>query len=194
MFSSQGKAPPLSPVLLAGLLARPLSPRLLQPLLDAILAVLNRRHPGLFERLSCLKKPVFLIDPVDLPLFFVLDADPSHPRLTATRDSDGRAVAVIRGPLLALIDLLEGRVDGDALFFSRVLSIEGDTEAVVALRNAVDDADIDLRHDILASLGPLAPPARIALNLGRLVYGRLNEDLELLKAAARASQSKGHEA
>lgn len=191
MFTSRGKPPPMSPVLLAGLIARPLPPLLLQPALNATFAVLKRRHPGLFERLSCLTKPVFLIDPTDLPLVFLLDADPDHPRLTAARHSDGQAVATIRGPLLTLIDLLEGRMDGDALFFSRGLSIEGDTEAVVALRNAVDDADIDLRGDLLASIGPLALPVRHALNLGERLYVRLNDDLALLKTSAQATQSNG---
>lgn len=172
-------------------MARPLPPQLLQPVLDAVFAVLMRRRPGLFERLSCLTEPVFLIDPVDLPLVFLLDADPAHPRLTAARESDGRAGAVIRGPLLTLIDLLEGRLDGDALFFSRALSIEGDTEAVVALRNAVDDAGIDLRGDLLASIGPLARPARHALGLAGRLYARLSDDLEMLKASAQAPRPKG---
>lgn len=194
MFPSRGKPPPLSPVLLAGLLARPLPPQMLQPVLSAAFAVLNRRHPDLFERLSCLADPLFLIDPTDLPLVFLLDADPNHPRLTAARESDGRAAATIRGPLLTLIDLLEGRMDGDALFFSRALSIEGDTEAVVALRNAVDDAGIDLRGDILASIGPLARPARHALGLGGRLYARISDDLALLTASAQAPRAKGPEA
>lgn len=194
MFPSRGKPPPLSPVLLAGLLARPLPPQMLQPVLDAAFAVLNRRHPDLFERLSCLTEPLFLIDPTDLPLVFLLDADPNHPRLTAARESDGRAAATIRGPLLTLIDLLEGRMDGDALFFSRALSIEGDTEAVVALRNAVDDAGIDLRGDILASIGPLGRPARHALGLGARLYARISDDLALLTASAQAPRAKGPEA
>ncbi|MHA1597485.1 MAG: ubiquinone anaerobic biosynthesis accessory factor UbiT [Alphaproteobacteria bacterium] len=190
MFPSRDKSPPLSPVLLAGMMARPLPPRLLQPVLDAMFVVLTRRHPGLFERLSCLREPIFLIDPVDLPLVFILDADSQHPRITAARENDGRATAVIRGPLLTLIDLLEGRLDGDALFFSRNLSIEGDTEAVVALRNAIDDADIDLRGDLLAFLGPLAPPTRHALDLGGRIYTRLSDDLDMLRAAIQAPRAK----
>ncbi len=193
MFLAHGRPPPLTPVLVAGLLARPLPPQLLQPLLDAVFSLLRRRHPGLFERLTGLSAPIFLIDPIDLPLIFELDANPDHCRLTAARLGSGRAVATIRGPLLALIELLEGRVDGDALFFSRTLSIEGDTEAVVALRNAVDDAGIDLRRDLLEALGPLAPPVRHALGLGQRLYARLNSDLEILRASAQATPVKGSE-
>ena len=183
MFPTHGKTPPLSPVLLAGLLARPLSPRLLQPALDAIFAILNRSHPGLFERLSCLNETVFLIDPIDLPLVFILDADPEHPRLTAAREDADRAVATIRGPLLTLIDLLEGRIDGDAMFFSRTLSIEGDTEAVVALRNAVDDAEVDIIGDVLAAAGPLATPVGRALDLLSRLFSRAQADMQLVHDA-----------
>ncbi len=184
MFPVRGNPPPFSPVLLAGIAARPLPPVLLQPFLDAAMAALCRRHPAMFERLSGLDNPTFLIDPIDLPLVFLLEAVPERPRLTALRRADDRAAAVIRGPLMNLIELAEGRIDGDALFFSRGLVIEGDTEAVVALRNAVDDTDIDLAGDILSSLGPLAEPARRALGLGRRIYARLGEDLDMLRSSA----------
>lgn len=176
--------PPLSPVLLAGFAIRPLPAVLLQPALDAAMAAFHRRHPDVFERLSGLDHPVFLIDPVDLPLVFILRPDPRAPRLSAARHAESASVdAVIRGPLLRLIDLLEGRIDGDALFFSRELTIEGDTEAVVALRNAVDGAEIDLVGDVLSRLGPLARPARRAAGLATALLARAAEDLETLRAA-----------
>lgn len=183
MFSS-GPTPPLSPVLLGGLAARPLSPKLLQPALSAAMATLSRRHPGLFERLSDLGSPVYLIDPIDLPLAFVLTADEEHPTLVAVRDGEGSgAVATIRGPLLNLISLLEGRIDGDALFFSRDLVIEGDTEAVVALRNAVDGLEIDLMAEMTASFGPLAGVVRKVAQLGQGVFSRMADDLSILHGA-----------
>lgn len=60
---------------------------------------------------------------------------------------------------MSLIDLVEGRVDGDALFFSRKLHISGDTEAVVALRNIVDGAEIDLVSDFASAFGMFSGPA-----------------------------------
>ena len=191
MFPTYKNPPPFSPILLAGIVARPLPLPLLQPFLSKIFTVLIHRHPGLFERLSDLTDPTFLIDPVDLPLAFVLDATPEHPSLTAGRKANKDVAAVIRGPLLTLIDLMEGRLDGDALFFSRALKIEGDTEAVVALRNAIDDAGINLTNDILESFGPFAPPARQALGLGGRIYARLRDDLELLRASSQTPNSGG---
>ncbi len=184
MFPTRGNPLPFSPVLLAGIAARPLPPVLLQPFLDTAMAALSRCHPRMFDRLSGLDNPTFLIDPTDLPLVFLLEAVPEQPKLKALRQADERAAAVIRGPLMTLINLAEGRLDGDALFFSRGLVIEGDTEAVVALRNAVDDSDIDLAEDILSSLGPFAVPVRRALELGRRVYARMSDDLDLLKSTA----------
>ncbi len=191
MFPSHGKPPPLSPVLLAGLVSRPLPPRLLQPVLDAVFKRVMRKHPDLFDRLSGLGNPVYLIDPTDLPFSFLLNADPARPRMLVTvdgRDGVGNmcASATVRGPLRSLIDLLEGRMDGDALFFSRSLNIEGDTEAVVALRNAVDDANVQLTDDVLASLGPFSGPARRALKLGEQLYHRLDQDLEIVRASVHA--------
>ena len=68
--------------------------------------------------------------------------------------------ARISGPLAALIGLVHGAFDGDALFFSRDLVISGDTGAALALRNAVDDAELDLAEEFSAMTGPLAAPMR----------------------------------
>ena len=55
-----------------------------------------------------------------------------------------------------LFDLIDGSLDGDALFFSRKLRVTGDTEAVVALRNALDDVDGGVVESITRAFGPLA--------------------------------------
>lgn len=170
--------------LLAGITAAPLSPFWLQPGLTLALGVMRRRHPDLFDRLSSLDDPTYLIDPVDLPLVFMLSLNPDHPQLSARRRGDGaNTAATIRGPLMALIDLLQGRVDGDALFFSRALVIEGDVGAVVALRNAVESVEVDLLDDLLSVLGPLARPAGQAIRLGNSLLGRAARDLAAIHSA-----------
>ncbi|WP_407642371.1 ubiquinone anaerobic biosynthesis accessory factor UbiT [Aliiroseovarius halocynthiae] len=75
----------------------------------------------------------------------------------------GRGAARIAGPLAALLGLVHGAFDGDALFFSRDLVIEGETAATLALRNAVDDAELDLSQEMLRLSGPLAEPLQHAL-------------------------------
>lgn len=174
--------PPFSPVLLAGLALAPVPVRLLQPLFDAILKVVRTRHPDILERLAAYPDAVVGIDPVDLPFTLMLEPIPEQPRLTVCRDfGDIRPTAVIRGPLEMLFALAEGRIDGDAAFFSRRLVIEGDTEVVLALRNAVDGAGIDLEADFAATLGPLARPLRYAADVGGRLFGRISRDMSLLR-------------
>lgn len=185
MTLSRHRVPPLSPVLLAGLALRPVPPLFLQPALSAAYAVMRRRHSGVFERLAELGDALIVIDPVDLPIVFLLRPGGDRPGLRAARDGAG-ATATIRGPLLALIDLLEGRVDGDALFFSRDLVIEGDTEAVLILRNAVDAEEIDVLDDLTSVFGPLAGPARKVAEGALAIFSRLEEDMEILRLAMAA--------
>jgi predicted lipid carrier protein YhbT len=63
--------------------------------------------------------------------------------------------------MLRLVDLLEGGLDGDALFFSRDIEIEGDTGAVLALRNAVESEEIVLFEEFAGALGPFGAPVRL---------------------------------
>ncbi|MBT3307184.1 MAG: lipid carrier protein [Alphaproteobacteria bacterium] len=180
--------PPLIPVFLAGIALKPLPPILLQPVLDATMAVLSKRHPGLFARLKTLQDCLFIIDPVDLPFDFLLRVSTTtHLRAIAKNAPRNETpTATIRGSLTTLTQLLEGRLDGDALFFSRDLMVEGNMEAVVMLRNAVDGAGVDLRTDLLSAFGPLRRPVgRLADGALRL-FTRMERDLESLKRALTA--------
>jgi predicted lipid carrier protein YhbT len=186
MLRAGRQAPALSPLLFVGLALRPAPRPALQAAASFAMAAMLRRHKGVFARLEGVASPVFLIDPVDLPISLLLDAGPPAPRLTVLCDGDpvpAPPAAAIRGPLPALIELLEGRTDGDALFFSRTLAVEGDMAAVVALRNAVDGADIDLANDLLRPLGPLGVPVRRLAAAAGALYRRADHDLEVLRAA-----------
>jgi predicted lipid carrier protein YhbT len=183
-----GQPAPLTPALLAGLAARPLPPAALQPLLTLAMAAVARHHGEVFARLDGLGDCAFLIDPVDLPLDFLLRPGANPPSLTAVRSGDASGgagefapTATIRGSLLSLIDLLEGRVDGDALFFSRKLSVEGDTEAILTLRNAIDGAGIDLIDVAASAFGPAAGIARRLLSPVETLVRRMTRDLEALQ-------------
>ncbi len=181
--------------MLAGLALRPLPPRLLQPVLDRLLERVLERHPDLFERLSEVTDPIYLIDVTDLPFGFVLAARPPELRVVR-RGAEPGAVpsATIRAPLTTLLALVQGRLDGDALFFSRDLTVEGDTEAVVALRNAIEGADLDVVEEALGILGPLAGPARQLVRRGEAVFRAATADLETLRQAAVAPLTRRTEA
>ena len=113
----------------------------LGPALTRSLRALARRRPGLFDRLGEFAAERFFIDPVDLGFAFVVVPDGARATVRATgKDAGGDCSVVIRGPILTLLALLDGTQDGDALFFNRVISISGRTEAVLALRNAIEVA------------------------------------------------------
>lgn len=188
MSQPYGGAPPPLPALLAGAVLRSVPRGLLRPVLAGAMTVVQRRHPDAFGRLDALGDADFLIDPVDLPLYLVLRLKAGVPRLSVVRHQADAAPprAIIRGPLPVLVELLEGRVDGDAVFFSRDLAVEGDMEAVVALRNAIDNAGIDLAEDLLSPLGPFRRPARRALRAARVLFARARRDTEIVRDAVVA--------
>ena len=138
-------------------LARPLP---LTPLELGVALTMSRvvaRHGGMFERLGAARRKRFGIDPTDLPFAFVLTPDPAAPRVEAVRELKGAEIdARIAGPFLVLLDMVRGRLDGDALFFSRDIVVEGDIEAVVALRNALDAEAVDIVAETAAAFGPAA--------------------------------------
>jgi predicted lipid carrier protein YhbT len=150
-------------------LLRPLPLGPLQPILARIVRRVARKRPELFRRLGphCARR--FAIDPTNMPFVLLLQPDPKRPRLSAVRRGrTGACDAQIAGSFLTLLDLVDGRLDGDALFFSRTLRVTGDTEAVVSLRNALDDLEGSVADDTAELFGP---PGRAALARLRRLRG-----------------------
>ena len=177
-------SPPLSPVLLAGIGLTALPPAALQPLLDAVMLVLKRRHAAMFTRMEDLAGCTFRIDPTDLPFDLLLRPAPAPSLKAVAKEEGGEAeTASIHGPLATLAALLEGKLDGDALFFSRDLTVAGDTEAVVTLRNIIDGAGINIREDVLWAAGPFGRPVKVVACGAEAVLARMSEDIDLLKRA-----------
>lgn len=138
---------------------------------------LLKEHPDLFERLGEYKAKRFAFLPSDLPLAFIVE--PARPSIRVMRKpaTQDLADASVEGPLFLLLALLEGRCDADALFFSRDLSVTGDMEAMLAMRNALDGADIDLPRDLSRLAGPLAP-----------LFGKMGRDIRRRALNGETSQ------
>jgi len=187
---SSTRPPFLSPGLFAGLLLRPVPPALLNPMLAAGLSRALACHPKLLSRLPETCRGDVLITLTDLQMSIILHLAPPGARLSvATAATRRTAVAGISGPLPVLIDLLEGRVDGDALFFSRDLAFDGDTEIVVALRNALDGVDLSVA-DFLPLPAPLsAARPRITALISKL-HDLATGDLELIRRAVMAGPER----
>ena len=97
--------------------------------------------------------------------------DPSGSR--RRRRSDGRRDGDVERALKVLHggggvgELVDSEEDGDAAFFSRDLEVSGDTEAVVRLRNALDDVDGSIAEETAAMFGR---PGRAILARLRRAY------------------------
>lgn len=132
----------------------PLPSFFLQPVLGRIVRHITKNRPELFNRIGPHKNKIFLIDPINMPFAMLLTPDPDAPCLKAVRRHKiGNYDARIAGSFLTLLDMVDGRLDGDALFFTRDLTVEGDTEAVVCLRNALDDMDGSIADDVADIFG-----------------------------------------
>lgn len=168
-----------------------LVPRLGRRASDALLArllhLLADRHPRAFEALREMPDARVLIEPVDAPVALLMRVGPELSLHALPRGGNGMgealgdagADAIVRGPYDKLLDLLEGRIDGDALFFRRELSISGDTALILALRNTLDGED---EMDLVAGAASIAGPLARALPVLRRNAGPV---LDRIDAARR---------
>jgi predicted lipid carrier protein YhbT len=148
---------------------------IIQPILGHIASHVALDHPELFARLGSHARKRFMIDPIDLPFVLILSPDNHRPTLRAYRRYEKPAHdAGIAGKFFNLLDMIDGSQDGDALFFTRDLRVSGDTEAVVALRNALDDFEGSALDSVIRSFGPLAKPAALAVSGMRALQSRQN--------------------
>jgi predicted lipid carrier protein YhbT len=101
-------------------------------------------RPSFASRLAEHAGRTFAIDPVDCPFVFLMTPCEGRTAVRVVRDLSVAAHdARIAAPLIVLLGMIDGTYDGDALFFSRHLMIEGDTGACLALRNAIENAELD---------------------------------------------------
>jgi predicted lipid carrier protein YhbT len=162
--------PPLA--LLRGA-ATVLPPRLLASVANAIVRRLDRSHPKLLANLARLDRAVVHIAPSDLPYGFALSVGCEPVTLTLVDRRPAVTDAEVSATVAVLVDLLEGRIDSDTLFFRRDLVISGNTAVIVGLRNVLDREELRLTDELGALCGPLRPAARaLALALERML-GRL---------------------
>jgi len=146
----------------------------IQPALRRIVNLIATNNPDMFSRLGPHYKSHFVIDPVNLPFVLVLRPDPDDLLLVAHQRNDiPPHDAKISGKFLDLLMLVDGDLDGDALFFARDLVIVGNTEAVVCLRNALDDIDGSIAENVADIFGL---PGRTALKFLRRANQRDNSN------------------
>jgi len=140
----------------------------IQPILKHISGFIIKKHPDIFSRLGVHTNSVFVINPSNTPFVLRLVPDSKGISLTAHRRNEGIEYdAKITGTFLTLLKMIDGGLDGDALFFTRDLKLEGNTEAIVCLRNAMDDLEGSVVDDIVDACGPFSRPLNRALEILR---------------------------
>ncbi|HMN73613.1 MAG TPA: sterol-binding protein [Rhodoblastus sp.] len=145
---------------------------LLQPLLTRIVRRIATNEPDMFDRLGPHRSATFVIDPVNLPFALVLRPQPDRPEFFASARSALPACdARIAGKFLDLLHLVDCDEDGDAMFFSRGIDVSGNVEAVVCLRNALDNVDGSIAAQAADMFGP---PGRFALDFLRSLGAQQN--------------------
>lgn len=150
---------------------RPLPLLPLEIFLQQLTSSIVRRHPGILERIGRSGLLRFGIDPIDVPFAMEIALRDNSASVRLMRSLDERHLhARIAGTLAALIGLVDGESDGDALFFSRDIAVTGDIAAVLALRNAVDAAEIKLIQEAVALVGLWVSQP------GRLLRGLLTDE------------------
>lgn len=161
------------PIPLARKLLRVMPPPVLARGTEVIVALMRKRHPKLFKNMARLDPALVRLNPTDLPYQFALRMGPD-PDFTLYDGNEDSFDAFVSGSLECLIDMLEGRVDGDALFFARQLRVTGSTEVIVALRNTMDREEINLYDEILAVCGPFASPVTKVVDFMQLLAAKYN--------------------
>jgi predicted lipid carrier protein YhbT len=141
------------------ILARALMAATPSPLVElgaaALLGRMRADHPDLFRALDESRRTTIRFELTDSSRRFLLRFGEQRPSLRLARADDPPADACVKGSLDALLALLEGRIDGDALFFTRALVVEGDAAAIVMLRNLLDRETISVLDEAASLFGPL---------------------------------------
>ncbi len=191
--------PTLSPALFLGFAAKPIPVTILQRIINKFVDKLVADNPEFITRLSCIDSPSWCIVPTDLPFVFyisIAEVDETEKLNVDVYKKDElypTAKATIYASIVHLIQMMSGQTDGDAMFFGRDLHIEGSTEAVVALRNAMDGSGIDIEEKIVEYSGIFAPVANFSLNFSKSIWQssqRILDDIQHATLGDIAEQMK----
>ena len=140
---------------------------LLARLVSLMMRSMRRRHPKLFDNFGKLDPAVIHVEATDLPHRIAIDYGRGRMEVRVLLDERGPPPdAKVKASLMTLVDLLEGRIDGDSMFFTRGLEVTGSTTVIVAVRNTLDREEVDIRDEIAAAFGPFEKPAR---RIGRAI-------------------------
>jgi len=134
-------------------------------ILNSVANKIYRNHPSMAERLQPIINSSFFVKITNLPFNVFFTIEEKGVAVKALHNSEQpTADLTISSDLTSLVNIFEGDEDGDKLFFSRKLQINGNSEALVTLRNAIDSQDINIVEEISAPFKIFANPAKSVIN------------------------------
>ena len=120
-----------------------------QYLLDLLSSRINHLYSKLIFRLKALENKIIIYKPTFSEKFLKMTILNGKIRIKIGTANDVKNADVkISCEIIDLLKLSEGEVDGDALFFSRNIVIEGNAEILVLLRNALENEGLEFRNII----------------------------------------------
>lgn len=181
----QAVIPSFSPELLLRPVMRLLPDMIVRSAITQRLCGFHRDYPGIAARLSDIQGAVFEINVIEFPYPIYLGIGSGGEIQIRYGAHEDKPDVRVSGTLHGFVRMLDGTDDGDALFFSRSLRIEGDTEALLTLRNAMDSENVDFLRLLVPS--PLhAAAKRLSAPLRSLIKAA-QEDLDVIADSIRGS-------
>jgi len=113
---------------------------------------IKKKHPDVMERLSTTYGKTVYAFFTDLNYGVLTKISENKTIVEKYKAREIKADLLLKGNFFDLISIIEGKMDGDALFFSRKIEVEGDTEMLITIRNAFDSADIKLFKEFIFSI------------------------------------------
>ena len=186
----------LSANMLIGMLLQPIIPKIIvQKAIDSLTAYFTKIHPGVVDRMSDYAPARIVLNPTDMPFYFLAEFTKSnfHILYIENDDIDLQEITTISATFDFFLKMLERQSDGDALFFSRQLMIEGDTTIVVALRNILEAENVNINDDINETFGTLSPMVNFIKNLSIGILAKTDKSITQIKQSIVGKLSSDHE-
>lgn len=184
--SNSSSIPDFSVSLLLGQLLNPVISRsILQIGIDKLTNLFVKQHPRVISKMAKFTPCRMVLIPIDMPFCFFVEFTPDDLNINIIDNNafSGDNLTCIKSSLELFVKMLEGNLDGDALFFSRKLSIEGDTTSIVALRNILEAESINIKDDIEETLGVFSKLFYFVNNIACGIYNDVNDNLDIVKTS-----------
>ncbi|NQY43579.1 MAG: SCP2 sterol-binding domain-containing protein [Legionellales bacterium] len=183
-MDNKNNTKPFSIVSLMSSLTSPLIPRpLIQKTIDILTNSFVEMHPNVIQRMAEFSPAIMILDPIDLPFSFLTEFTKNDLKIIIVDDDKymGNDITKISAPIGFFLNMLEGEKDGDALFFSRQLTVEGDTTIIVALRNILEAESVNINQDIDEKFSSFGKIIHFVKNLVSFIVIKSDQNLDQIK-------------